>query len=333
LRLEPFTERRIPVRLLENSPQVTFVGKYRDVQQIPSVVTESSINILNDHTLPLVLNKEKIFCINTARPRSDKYPQIQEFNNPPHLRKFLKLSPLDMSSFKLKHLENIERKAVVGIISDYAHVFARSDLDIGPGFRHPIPYKINRTTDHPQPRKYLPVAEAHKDFLEEHIRKLEEQKVVKRVNNLEVITASLVIVKKPNGKLRCCLDLRPTNNITNDDKNYPLPPLQSILQRLAGNKYYTSLDLVSAYHQFPLHTDDQKHYSFLSPSGVSYVYTRCPFGGRLITSFLQSLTSNVLAKNEPNIATYVDDISLFSNDLEGRKRLVRKFLNRLSDAN
>lgn len=78
---------------------------------------------------------------------------------------------------------------------------------------------------------------------------------------------------------------------------------------------------------------DKKHYSFLSPNGRAYVYRRCPFGGRLITHYLRSLKAGVLAKNEPNIAYYVDDISLFSDNEKEHKTLVETFLERLSDAN
>jgi hypothetical protein len=219
------------------------------------------------------------------------------------------------------------------VLQKFSHVFARDYLDIGPGFRHPYPYRINTTTSSPQPKKYIGVAEAHKKALQEHIKKLEQQQVVQRVKNIDILTGNWVIVPKPNGKLRFCLDLRSVNNVTVDDKNFPVPAIPSILRELAGHRYYTSLDMVSAYHQFPIHENDWKHNSFLSPEGGTYVFKRCLFGGRLITSFLQSITTGVLARNEPNIRCYVDDITLFSDSLEEHFQLLNIFLDRLSDSN
>ena len=56
----------------------------------------------------------------------------------------------------------------------------------------------------------------------------------------------VLFVKKPDGSLRFCVDYRMLNAITVKDR-FPLPRAQDLIDRLAGTKYFTSLDLRSGY--------------------------------------------------------------------------------------
>lgn len=50
----------------------------------------------------------------------------------------------------------------------------------------------------------------------------------------------IVMIKKPNGKYRFCLDLRKINSISKEDA-YPLPNMNSILDKLRSAKYTNRL--------------------------------------------------------------------------------------------
>ena len=184
--IEPFAEISLPYSApTENPKTICLVGKYKDSLDLPCITKNDSVTIIHPSMTPIKLRTGNMLC--TASPNTfheNKHYKIKEFNNKPHLRKSQKLIPLDMGKFQLEHLSPTLTKIVKQIIKKFSHVFARSNLDIGPGFRHPIPYQINRTVDSPQPRKYIPVAEAHKEFLQKHIESLEAQGVVERVKNL-----------------------------------------------------------------------------------------------------------------------------------------------------
>jgi hypothetical protein len=62
-------------------------------------------------------------------------------------------------------------------------------------------------------------------------------------------------VKKPDGSLRLCIDYRGLNEITIKDR-YPLPLIHETLMRLEKAKYYTTLDLPSAYNLIRIKTTE-----------------------------------------------------------------------------
>ena len=59
-------------------------------------------------------------------------------------------------------------------------------------------------------------------------------------------TSNVVLVRKPSGELRFCIDLRRINQRSVADAYY-LPRIDETLDALAGAKYFTSLDLKSGY--------------------------------------------------------------------------------------
>lgn len=68
----------------------------------------------------------------------------------------------------------------------------------------------------------------------------------------------LVIVRKPSGDLRICVDYRKLNEATRVT-SYPLPNMTETLDRLADAKYFTTIDMVSGYHQIEVAPEDLRH--------------------------------------------------------------------------
>ncbi|GJX09371.1 reverse transcriptase domain-containing protein [Tanacetum coccineum] len=74
---------------------------------------------------------------------------------------------------------------------------------------------------------------------------------------------------------RVCIDYRKLNEATRKD-HFPLPFMDQMLERLAGNEYYCFLDGFSGYFQIPIDPKDQKA-TLTCPYGT-LPYVALPFG-------------------------------------------------------
>nr|GFB23226.1 reverse transcriptase domain-containing protein [Tanacetum cinerariifolium] len=75
---------------------------------------------------------------------------------------------------------------------------------------------------------------------------------------------------------RVCIDYRKLNDATRKDQ-FPLPFMDQMLERLAGNEFYYFLDGFFSYFQIPINTPDQEKTTFTCPYGT-FSYRGMPFG-------------------------------------------------------
>nr|GEY40597.1 reverse transcriptase domain-containing protein [Tanacetum cinerariifolium] len=75
-----------------------------------------------------------------------------------------------------------------------------------------------------------------------------------------------------------CVDYQKLNDVTRKD-HFPLPFMDKMLERLAGNEYYCFLDGFLGYLQIPIDPQDQEKTTFTCPYGM-FAYRRMSFGLR-----------------------------------------------------
>ncbi|GKD75052.1 hypothetical protein Tco_1333334, partial [Tanacetum coccineum] len=75
---------------------------------------------------------------------------------------------------------------------------------------------------------------------------------------------------------RVCIDYRKLNEATQKD-HFPLPFMDQMIERLAGNEFYCFLDGFSGYFQIQIDPQDQEKTTFAYPYGT-FAYRRMPFG-------------------------------------------------------
>jgi hypothetical protein len=138
--------------------------------------------------------------------------------------------------------------------------------------------------------------------------------------------APVLFVKKKTGELRCCVDYRRLNAVTK--KNHtPIPLLDDIFERLAHAKYFSKIDLRSAYHQLLIHPDDRHKTGFSTKYG-HFEFTVVPFGlTNAPASFQQLMLSIFRPYLDKFVVVYLDDILIFSGSLEEHEAHIREVLN------
>lgn len=71
-------------------------------------------------------------------------------------------------------------------------------------------------------------------------------------------SSPIVIVNKPDGNIRLCIDYRQLNEITVRD-NFPCPNVDDQIENLKDKKYFSRLDLKDAFHHVKLDNESVKY--------------------------------------------------------------------------
>nr|GEU68399.1 reverse transcriptase domain-containing protein [Tanacetum cinerariifolium] len=111
---------------------------------------------------------------------------------------------------------------------------------------------------------------------------------------------------------RVCIDYRKLNEATRKD-HFPLPFMDQMLERLAGNQYYCFLNGFSGYFQIPIDPKDQEKTTFTFPYGM-FAYRRMPFGlCNAPGTFQRCMMAIFHDMIEKTMEVFMDDLSVFEN--------------------
>jgi hypothetical protein len=86
---------------------------------------------------------------------------------------------------------------------------------------------------------------------------------------------ALVVMKK-DGTPRVVIDYRALNEVTVKNK-YPLPLMDELFDRVAGARYFSTIDLRNGFHQIAIRPEDREKTAFRTRLG-HYEYTVLPMG-------------------------------------------------------
>lgn len=187
-------------------------------------------------------------------------------------------------------------------------------------------YTVRVNIKDPSIYAYAPRRFAHVESLQ--IRQIIDDLLERGIIQLSVSSycARIVPVRKKNGKLRICVDLRPLNNRINKQK-YPFPVIEESLSRLANRTVFTLLDLKDSFHQIRVHKDDTKYFSFATPDG-QYEYKCLPFGYSEAPAEFQKRLIQILnpfIRND-QIIVYIDDVLIATETIEQNLQILRDVL-------
>ncbi|KAK0148890.1 hypothetical protein N1851_010688 [Merluccius polli] len=170
----------------------------------------------------------------------------------------------------IKRVMALNKGDKMDIFKEYADVFKGIGCLEG---EHTIQIDASVTPKVHPPRK-VPVTLREK--LRTELNRMEKMKVITKIEEPTQWVNPIVIVEKPNGKLRICLDPRDLNTAVMRE-HYQLPTVEEITSRLTKAKYFTVLDASSGFWQLKLDEASSRLCTFNTPFG-RYRFLRLAFG-------------------------------------------------------
>nr|GFB71083.1 reverse transcriptase domain-containing protein [Tanacetum cinerariifolium] len=120
------------------------------------------------------------------------------------------------------------------------------------------------------------------------------------------------------------------NEATRKDQ-FPLPFMDQMLKRLAGNEYYCFLDGFAGYFQILIDPKDQEKTTFTCPYGT-FSYKRMPFGLCNATGTFQRCMMAIFHDMiEKTMKVFMDDFSIFGNSFYTCLTNLENMLKRCKD--
>lgn len=219
-----------------------------------------------------------------------------------------------------------EREAFSELLRDNADIF---ELGGGPPTKYAT-HRIRTVDCEPKAVPPYPLNGPKKEFLRKEVDKLLKEGVIEECES--PWSSPVVLVPKPNGSYRMCLDFRSLNSVTIAD-SYPLPRIDDLLQSAKSTAYMSTIDLQSGFWQVPLAEEDKDKTCFITPFGT-YRFNRMPFGlrnapmtfSRLMHRFRSGL-------GERAVFAYLDDILILSETFQEHFDDISAVFSRLREFN
>ena len=155
--------------------------------------------------------------------------------------------------------------------------------------------------------------------VEKELNRMEFIGVISRIDEPSPWCAGMVVVPKPSGKVRICVDMKPLNeNVMREF--HPLPAIEETLAQLSGARIFTKLDGNAGFWQIPFANESCSLTTFITPFG-RYQFNALPFGITSAPELLQNCM-NALLSNLKGVLCLMEDVLVYGKDQrEHDKRL------------
>ncbi|GJR08016.1 reverse transcriptase domain-containing protein [Tanacetum coccineum] len=300
--------------------------------------------------LPEIKKELKLCEAKTAKSSIDEPPEVELKDLPPHLEYAFLEDNNKLSVIIAKYLSVDEKTALIKVLKSRKQAIAwkLSDIKgINPEF---CSHKILMEEDYePAVQHQRRVNPKIHDVIKKEVEKLLNARLIYPISDSPWVNPVHCVLKKGGMTIvtndenelvptrlvtgwRVCIDYRKLNKATRKD-HFPLPFMDQMLERLAGNEYYCFLDGFSGYFQIPIDPKDQEKTTFTCPYGT-FAYRRMPFGLCNAPGMFQRCMMAIFYDMiEKTMEVFMDDFLVFINSFSTCLSNLEKMLKRCEDTN
>ncbi|XP_078246340.1 uncharacterized protein LOC144588102 [Pogona vitticeps] len=306
----------------ENKLQLKWAGPYRVISKMSDLnyLIEQEENqarrVVHVNALkPYYRGEQRVlFAIKAAESEEAELPFWEGRGEVKYNPEEVKISPA---------LTQDQQQELKMLLSKYQQVFSNK-----PGIVKGVMHRIHTGDAPPQAVSPYRVTGPYRDKVRKELDEMLRENII--VPSSSPWSSPMVLVDKPDGSIRFCVDYRKLNRVTTPDA-YPMPRLDNLIETIGGCRFISSLDLVKGYWQLRIDPRDQEKTAFCSPFGL-YEFRVLSFGLRNAPATFQRLMDQTLAGLSDFTVAYIDDIGIFSNTWEDHLIHLEVVLQRLSAA-
>ncbi|PWA89749.1 hypothetical protein CTI12_AA107640 [Artemisia annua] len=288
--------------------------------------------------------------IKEVEPSNEKPSEPELKDLPPHLEYAFLEGPNKFPVIISKHLQDEEKNRLLDVLKKHKSAIAWhiSDINgIDPRFcTHKILLEDNFKPSVQQQRRVNP--KIH-EVIKKEVIKLLDAGMIYPISDSPWVSpvhcvpkkGGITVVKNDDNELiptrlvtgwRVCIDYRKLNDATRKD-HFPLPFMDQMLERLAGNEFYCFLDGFSGYFQIPIDSQDQEKTTFTCPYGT-FAYRRMPFGlCNAPGTFQRCMMAIFHDLIEKTMEVFMDDFSVYGDSFTSCLSHLEQMLQRCEQTN
>ena len=221
-----------------------------------------------------------------------------------------------------------QKERARALLTKYSFLFAMDNLDLGK--TDLVKHHIELTNYTPIKNRYRRIPPQQYEEVRKHLKEMLDIGAIRCSNS--PWASPVVLVRKKDGSLRFCIDLRKLNARTVKDA-YSIPRIEDALDSLNGACIFTSLDLKSGYWQVELDEESIPLTAFtVGPLGF-YECVRMPFGLTNAPATFQRLMESCLGDLHLSwCIIYLDDIIIFSKNPDDHITRLEGVFEKLAEA-
>jgi transposase InsO family protein len=170
-----------------------------------------------------------------------------------------------------------------------------------------------------------PVPAAIREQVKKELEHLEKCNIIKKVTEPTEWVNPLICVKKPNGRVRLCIDPFKLNQAIKRE-HYPMSSVDDIATRLQGSKYFSVLDANMGYYQVKL-TDKSSHCTTFNTPFGRYRHLRLPMGISSAPEIFQRVMKDIF-ENFEGVEITMDDILIHGKTMQQHNQRLEAVLRR-----
>lgn len=237
---------------------------------------------------------------------------------------------MDETQFQanLCHISDKDKKEeVVQLIEKYRYVCATGKFDVGRVKSH-AEIKLIKD-EYVSSRPYKCSIPDEKEITTQ-VKKLLEVDLIEESESPYASPVTLAFKKEDGCKSRLCIDFRKLNKLIVPESFY-FPTINDIIDKIPNCKYFTVIDINSAFWCIPLKETDREKTSFITKCGT-FQFKVLPFGLKNAPAIFQRTLANIIRRHNLDefCINYIDDILLFSRSWDDHILHISKLLQTLS---